>query len=74
MSLSKKGRCQTESKAFNKSIVTRIVRESGLGLLGVRKKHSLIKGQKPAWRREKMGLDSRKSRCDRMMRSKSFKS
>ena len=73
MSLWKRDGCQTESKAFDKSIVARIVCESGLGLLGVRKKHNLIKGQKLAWWRERMGLDSRKSRWDRMMRSKSFR-
>ena len=33
MSLSKKAKCQTELKALEKSIVQRIVREPGLGLL-----------------------------------------
>ena len=33
MILWKRAGCQTESKAFEKSIVTRIIRESGLGLL-----------------------------------------
>ena len=33
MSLGKKVGCQTESKAFEKSIVERIVQEPGLGLL-----------------------------------------
>ena len=33
MSLWKRAECQTESKALEKSIVERIVQESGLGLL-----------------------------------------
>ena len=82
MSLWKRAGCQTESKALEKSIVDRIVREPGLGLLNpsemdwerYRTWSSVDRpGRKPAGRGERMELDSRKmSRRDRMMRSRSF--
>ena len=81
MSLWKRAGCQTESKAFEKSIVDRIVREPGLGLLNPSKMDweryriwSSVNcpGRKPACRGERIELDSKKkSRRDRMMRSKS---
>ena len=73
--------CQTESKGFEKSIVDRIVREPGVGLLNSFKMDweryriwsSVDRpGRKPACLGERMKLDSRKkSRRDRMMRSNS---
>ena len=82
ISLWKRAGCQTEWKALDKSIVDRIVQGPDLGLLNPSKmdweRYRIWfrvdrPGRKPVWQGERMKLDSRKkSRRDRMMRSKSF--
>ena len=60
MSLGKRAGCQTESKAFEKSIVARIFGEPCLCLQWDRIRSGVDRpGQKPAWRGERMNLDSR---------------
>ena len=72
--------CLTELKALEKLIVARIVL-IGLGLSNLKwteKERKFVlrvdhPGQKSVWQGERMELDSRKkSKCDRMMCSKSF--
>ena len=82
MRLWKRAEWQTKSNALEKSIVDRIFGEPGLGLLNPSEMDweryriwSRVDrpGRKLAWRGEKLELDSRKkSKRDRMMRSKSF--